>query len=165
MRQRCRLIVRYGAMICQWAGQRNLSVERHKPLCGRIKKGGRAPFLVRSFHILELSNLHPRSVPRGHCYWERYLASTTWPRRACLGSGPDHRCGVHAKACQVARNDPEVTGEDSLFCHHYPPSSLICISPHVMFAATAQGYVRYGGMICQWARQRNRTVAGHKPSC
>ena len=53
---------------------------------------------------------------------------------------PDHRCGVHAKACQVARNDPEVTGEDSLFCQHYPPSSLICISPHVMFAATAQGY-------------------------
>ena len=28
-----------------------------------------------------------------------------------------HWRGVHAKACQVARNDPEVTGENSLFGH------------------------------------------------
>ena len=29
----------------------------------------------------------------------------------------EHRRGVHTKAFQVARNDPEVTGEDSLFSH------------------------------------------------
>ena len=34
-----------------------------------------------------------------------------------------HRRGVHAKARQVARNDPEVTSEDSLFGHRITPVS------------------------------------------
>ena len=33
----------------------------------------------------------------------------------------EHRRGVHTKACQVARDDPEVTGEDGLVGHVISP--------------------------------------------